>query len=87
MRLFTFSLRVLLLLSLFVGVGLWSAHAILLHAVAQGRPEYTVRLAAYMTGLFVGGSASTVAGVLMLLSGKRASPGNHEPHERDETSS
>ena len=71
MRLFSFLLRVVLLLVIFVGVGLWSAHAIVARAVAHGKPEYEVRLAGYMAGLFVGGSAATAVGVIMLLSGKR----------------
>ena len=72
-RLTPFLLRLLLLLVIFVGVGLWAAHIVVAHAVSQGKPEYAVRLAAYMTGLFLGGSAATVVGVVMLLSGRRVS--------------
>ena len=61
------ALRVVLLLAIFVGVGLWSAHGLIARAVAHGTPEYQVRLAGYMGGLFAGGAAATVAGVVLLL--------------------
>ena len=70
MRAAGFALRVTLLLAIFAGVGLWSAHALIAHAVAHGTPEYQVRLAGYMGGLFAGGAAATVAGVALLLIGR-----------------
>lgn len=76
MRIVSFILRVLLLIGIFAGVGLWGAHAVLAHAMAQGKPEYEVRLASYMAGLFIGGSAAMVAGILMLVSGARLSRRN-----------
>ena len=67
MRVAGFGLRVLLLVAIFAGVGLWAAHALIGRAVARGTPEYQVRLAGYMGGLFAGGAAATVAGVGLLL--------------------
>ena len=72
MRVLGFILRILLLLALFAGVGVWSAHYVIAREMARGQPEYAVRLASYMTGLFVGGSVATVAGVLMLLLSRRS---------------
>ena len=66
-----FLLRICLLGVIFVGMGIWSAQAILRHAERGGKPEYEVRLPSYMAGLFVGGSAATLVGVLMLLGAKR----------------
>ena len=74
MRVAGFALRVVLLVVIFVGVGLWAAHLLIARAVAQGTPEYDVRLAGYMGGLFLGGAAATVAGVVMLLVRRRDGP-------------
>ena len=70
MRVVGFLFRVLLLIAIFVGVGIWAAHLMIARAVARGTPEYDVRLASYMAGLFVGGSVATVAGIGMLLAGR-----------------
>ena len=71
MRIAGFVLRVLLLLVIFGVVGTWASHVILVRAAAQGQAEYNVRLASYMAGLFAGGSAATVAGIVLLLVDKR----------------
>lgn len=62
--------RILLLLAVFLGVGLWSAHALIAHAVAEGTPEYRVRLAGAMGGLFAGGGAAALV-LLALVFGRR----------------
>ena len=59
--------RIVLLLALFLGVGCWTAHALIAHAVAAGTPEYKVRLAGAMGGLFAGGGATMIAGLALLL--------------------
>ena len=65
--------RILLLLAVFLGVGFGAAHALIAHAVAAGTPEYKVRLAGAMGGLFAGGVA-TVLVSLALLFGRKPSP-------------
>ncbi len=72
MRVLGFIFRVLLLLAIFAGVGFWASRVVLARAMAQGQPEYAVRLASYMAGLFIGGSVATLAGVLMLIGDRRA---------------
>lgn len=72
MRILGFIVRILLLIAIFGVVGVWAAHALVAHAMAQGKPECEVRLAGYMAGLFVGGSVATIAGILMLLADKRS---------------
>ena len=67
--------RVLLLTAVFLVVGFLTAHALIHHAVARGAPEYDVRLAGYMGGLFCGGLAALVAGVILLIGRKNASRG------------
>ena len=47
--------------------GYATMHAVVAHAVARGTPEYEVRLAGAMAGLFVGGIAACVAGLAMVL--------------------
>lgn len=74
MRVFWFLFRICVLLAVFICSGIWSAHMVLARAMAQGKPEYEVRLASYMAGLFVGGSVATLAGGAMLLLGRK-----HEP--------
>lgn len=79
--------RVLLLLAaplaVGMGVGLWTAHALIAHAVAAGTPEYNVRLAGAMGGLFAGGSAASVTGLATFMARprrqKRAEPPDPEP--------
>lgn len=74
MRIVWFLLRVCVLLAVFIVSGVWSAHAVLAHAMATGKPEYEVRLASYMAGLFVAGSVATITGVAMLLLGRKREP-------------
>ncbi len=72
MRVMGFLLRVLLLVAIFAGTGIWAARLVLARSMAQGQPEYAVRLASYMAGLFIGGSVATLAGVILLLLDRRA---------------
>jgi Zn-dependent protease len=59
------ALRVLVLLLVFGGVAWLAAWEVAAHAAA-GTPEAQVRLAAAMAGLFAGGAAAVVVGVVML---------------------
>ena len=68
-------LRVIVVLAVSILSGVWSAHRVVARAVAQGRPEYEVRLASYMAGLFVAGSMATLAGVAILLTGRNRGSG------------
>lgn len=63
--------RILLLLAVFLGVGLWTGQALIAHAVAAGTPEYEVRLAGAMGGLFAGGGATALTGLALLLARPR----------------
>ena len=62
--------RILLLLAVFLGVGFAAAHALIAHAVAAGTPEYNVRLAGAMSGLFAGGSATVLVAVALFFGRK-----------------
>ncbi len=66
-------MRVLLVVAVFAGVGWLTSHLVVARAVAHGTPEYAVRLAGYMSGLFVGGVAAMLAGLAMLLAGRGSS--------------
>ncbi len=70
-----FLARVFLLLAIFAGVGVWAARYVVAREVAHGQPEYAIRLASYMTGLFAGGVVTTLALVVMLLLDRRATRG------------
>jgi hypothetical protein len=59
------ALRVLLLLTVFLIAGLFTAHAVMHHASAA-TPVAEVRLSAAMAGLFAGGAATVVAGIALL---------------------
>jgi hypothetical protein len=59
------ALRVVVLLVVFVGVGLLTAHAVMHHALAA-TPVAEVRLSAAMAGLFAGGAAAVVLGIAMV---------------------
>lgn len=72
--------RILLILAIFLGVGLWTGQVLIAHAVAQGTPEYKVRLAGAMGGLFAGGTAAAVAGLALLLAQPKRRP-QPEPAE------
>ncbi len=63
--------RILLLLTVFLGVGFWTAHALIAHAVARGTPEYSVRLAGATGGLFAGGAAAVLIFLLLIFGGRR----------------
>ena len=68
--------RIVLLLAIFLGVGCWTAHALIAHAVARGTPEYNVRLAGATGGLFAGGGATMIAGLALLLGKPRSKAGS-----------
>jgi hypothetical protein len=59
------ALRGLILLTVFVGVGLLTAQAVIHHA-SPTAPAAEVRLSAAMAGLFAGGAATVLAGIAML---------------------
>lgn len=62
--------RILLLLAIFLGVGFGAAHALIAHAVAAGTPEYKVRLAGAMGGLFAGGAATMLVALALFVGRK-----------------
>lgn len=62
--------RVLAVLAVFVGCGLFVAKLVIAHAQAGGAPLAQVRLAGWMAGLFAGGALASVV-VLALAFGKR----------------
>jgi hypothetical protein len=59
--------RALLLLFVFLGTGYATMHLVIAHAVAKGTPEYAVRLAGAMAGLFVGAAAAVLVGLALVL--------------------
>jgi hypothetical protein len=59
------ALRVLVLLVVFLGVGLLTAHGVVHHASAA-TPVAEVRLSAAMAGLFAGGAAAVLVGIAMV---------------------
>lgn len=63
--------RVLLVLGTFLGAGYGAMHVVIARAVARGTPEYAVRLAGAMTGLFAGGVAAVLVCLGLLLTAKR----------------
>lgn len=65
--------RVTLLLGVFLIVGFATSRALIHHAVARGVPEYDVRLAGYMGGLFCGAVAAAAAGLALFIGRKRNS--------------
>lgn len=71
--------RIVLLLVVFLGVGLWTGHALIAHAVAKGTPEYKVRLAGAMGGLFAGSGAAVIAGLALILATPRSKLHAAEP--------
>ncbi len=64
--------RIFLLLAVFLGVGFWAAQALIAHAVAGGTPEYSVRLAGAMGGLFAGGGAAVLVALALVFGGGRS---------------
>ena len=69
-------LRVLVVVAVFAGVGWATAHIIIARAVARGTPEYEVRLAGAMAGLFVGGAAAVIVLLASLLGARRSARQN-----------
>ncbi len=67
--------RVLLVLLTFVGVGYATMHLLIAHGVARGTPEYSVRMGGALGGLFSGGAAAVLVGLVVLMAGRtRRSP-------------
>ncbi len=62
--------RVLLVLLTFVGVGYATMHLLIARAVARGTPEYSVRMGGALGGLFVGGAAAVLVGLVLLMAGR-----------------
>ena len=62
--------RVVLVVTTFVALGFGTMHVVIARAVARGTPEYEVRLAGAMTGLFVGGAAASLLTLALLLGGR-----------------
>ncbi len=62
--------QILLLVAVFLGVGFAVAHALIAHAVAAGTPEYNVRLAGAMGGLFAGGAATVLVSLALFFGQK-----------------
>ncbi len=70
--------RAFLILGTFLGVGYATMHLLVAHAVARGTPEYSVRLAGAMAGLFVGGVAALLLTLALLLGGRRGPAANKD---------
>jgi hypothetical protein len=56
--------RAALVLAVFVGVGVLASHEVMAHARAAVGAEAEVRLSAWTAGLFAGGVAAVVAGLV-----------------------
>ena len=69
-------LRVLVVVAVFAAVGWGTAHVVIARAVARGTPEYEVRLAGAMAGLFVGGAAAVIVLLASLLGARRSARQN-----------
>jgi hypothetical protein len=67
------ALRVLMLLIVFAGVGLFTCQAVLHHS-AQHAGAYLpeTRLAAMMAGLFAGGAAAVLTGIALAITSRRS---------------
>ena len=64
--------RVLVVLTVFVCVALTVSHAVMAHEMVRvGTPFAEVRLASWMAGLFAGGAAAVVAGLIVLIKRRR----------------
>ena len=60
--------RILVVLTVFVCVALTVSHAVMARGLARaGAPFAEVRLASWMAGLFAGGAAAVVAGIVVLI--------------------
>lgn len=60
------AVRALIVLAVFVGVGVLTAHLVLAHHANAGAYEPQVKLGADMAGLFAGGIAALVAIVVVV---------------------
>jgi hypothetical protein len=60
------ALRTIFLIAVFAGVGIFTARWITAYAVNGSTPEAQIRLAAAMAGLFAGGAACMLVGILMV---------------------
>ncbi len=58
--------RSLLVLVVFLVVGFFVMEGVLAHTVQMGTPEPELRLAAAMAGLFAGGAAACIVGIITL---------------------
>lgn len=61
-----FAGRVLLVLAVFLGVGYAAMRLVLAHSAGSLAPVSEVRLAAEMAGLFSGGAAACLVGIVLL---------------------
>ena len=64
-------LRVLILVLVPLAVGILTSHLLIARAVKHGTPEYAVRLAGEMAGLFAAGMATVVVGLGLLATRRR----------------
>jgi hypothetical protein len=66
------AVRALVLVAVFVGVGWFTARAVMSHVASRGAMQPEVRLSGAMAGLFAGGAVTLVVGIAMAWSrGKR----------------
>ena len=63
--------RISILVLVPLAVGVLTSHLLIARAVAQGTPEYAVRLAGEMAGLFAAGLAAVVVGLGLLVTRRR----------------
>ena len=66
--------RLLIAVASFALAGYATMHGVIAHAVARGVPEYQVRLAGAMAGLFVGGVAACLVGLALIFLGRGRKP-------------
>lgn len=64
--------RAAVVLAVFAGIGWLTSHAVLMHELArEGAPAAEVRLSAWMAGLFGGGLAAVLAGIVLVVGRRR----------------
>ncbi|SEG68874.1 hypothetical protein SAMN05421819_4287 [Bryocella elongata] len=68
-----FAVGVLIVMTVFIGVGVLTAHLILAHHANAGSYEPQVKLGADMAGLFAGGLAALIALIVVVRSGSKQS--------------
>ena len=66
------AIRVLIVLAVFVGVGVLTAHLVLTHHANAGAYEPQVKLGADTAGLFAGGLAALVALIVVVRTSSRS---------------